>query len=257
MPRVTLSTLKLALYYDRATEKDGDLTGKPEKSERAFLKVMQRCQKPIAVFIDDGHDLHGQTLRRLKQFIEKTRHRGSRLTVVLAGPPRLKHELRRPAREEIGARTTVLELEGIQGQQRRYIPWLLEQWAPSREPLDIVTPEALDLLAARLLTPLQIQHYLTRVLEQAYRVGEKPVTPAIVHMTLAPDLHDLEPALTRYGYNIPALAELLNVRPPEVRAFLHGPVPPGRTEELHNHLVAAGIPLGDPLSSAPSEPATG
>ena len=59
VPRVTLSTLKLALYYDLATEKDGDLTGKPEKSERALLKVMQRCQKPIALFIDDGHDLHG------------------------------------------------------------------------------------------------------------------------------------------------------------------------------------------------------
>jgi type II secretory pathway predicted ATPase ExeA len=66
-------------------EKDGDLTGKPEKSERALLKVMQRCQKPIVFFIDDGHDLHGQTLRSLKQFIEKTSHRGSRLTVVLEG----------------------------------------------------------------------------------------------------------------------------------------------------------------------------
>lgn len=62
--------------------------------------------------------------------IEKTRRRGGRLTLVLAGHPRLKNELRRPAREETGARTTVLELEGIQGQQRRYITWLLEQCAP-------------------------------------------------------------------------------------------------------------------------------
>jgi type II secretory pathway predicted ATPase ExeA len=257
VPRVTLSTLKLALYYDLATEKDGDLTGKPEKSERALLKVMQRCQKPIALFIDDGHDLHGQTLRSLKQFIEKTRHRGSRLTVVLAGHPRLKNELRRPAREEIGARTTVLELEGIQGQQRRYILWLLEQCAAAVDPMDIVTAEALDLLAERLITPLQIQHYLTRVLEHAYRLGEKPVTPAIVHATLAPDMHALEPALTRYGYNVPALVELLNIRPAEVRAFLHGQLPPGRTEELHTLLLAAGIPLGDHHASATSERATG
>src|SRR6266498_1313941 len=155
VPRVTLNTLKLALYYDLATDKDGDLTGKPEKSERALLKVMQRCQKPIALFIDDGHDLHGQTLRSLKQFIEKTSHRGSRLTVVLAGHPRLKHELRRPSREEIGARTTVFELEGIQGQQRRYITWLLERCAASVDPMEIVTPEALELLAERLITPLQ------------------------------------------------------------------------------------------------------
>jgi len=50
---------------------------------------------------------------------------------------------------------------------------------------------------------------------------------------------------------------LLNLRPPEVRAFLHGQFPPGRMEELHNHLLAAGIPLGAHLSAASSEPATG
>jgi type II secretory pathway predicted ATPase ExeA len=81
------------------------------------------------LFIDDGHDLYAQTLRSLKQFIEKTSRRGSRLTVVLADHPRLKNDLRRPAREEIGARTTVFELEGIQGHQRHYITWLLEQCA--------------------------------------------------------------------------------------------------------------------------------
>jgi len=172
-----------------------------------------------------------QASRNLTQEIEQTRHRGSRLTVVFAGHPRLQHELRRPAREEIGARTTVLELEGIQGHQRHYMTWLLEQCAAAVDPLDILTADALDLLAERLLTPLQIQHYLTRVLEHAYRLGEKPVTPAIVHATLAPDLHALEPALTRYGYNVAALAELLNLRPAEVRAFLHGQLPPGRTEE--------------------------
>jgi hypothetical protein len=218
---------------------------------------MQRCQKPIALFIDDGHDLHGQTLRSLKQFIEQTSRRGSRLTVVLAGHPRLKHELRRPSREEIGARTTVFELEGIQRQQRRYLIWLLEHCAASVDPMEIVTPEALELLAERLITPLQIQHYLTRVLEHAYRVGEKPVTPALVHTTLAPDIQALEPTLTRYGYNVTALSELLNIRQAEVRAFLHGQLPPGRTAELHNHLLAAGIPLGDHVSSAHSELATG
>lgn len=245
VPRVNLSTLKLALYYDLATEKDGDLPTKAEKSERALMTVMRRYQKPIALFVDDGHDLHAQTLRYLKQFIEKTSRRGSRLTVVLAGQPRLKNDLRHPAREEIGARTTVFELEGIQGHQRRYITWLLEQCAPEVDPMEILTPEALELLAERLMTPLQIQHYLTRVLEQAYRFGEKPVTPAIVHTTLAPDLHDLEPTLTRYGYNVKALSELLNIRQAEVRAFLHGQLPPGRTEELHNQLLAAGIPLSD------------
>ena len=255
--RVTLSTLKLALYYDLATEKDGDITGKPEKSERALMKVMQRCQKPICLFIDDAHDLHGQTLRALKQMLEKTGRRGSRLTLVLAGHPRLKHDLRRPAGEETGARTTVLEFEGIQGQQRRYITWLLEQSAPAVDAGEILTAEALELLAQRLTTPLQIEHYLTRILEQAYRLGEKPVTPAMVEKTLAPDMHALEPTLTRYGYNVKALSELLGIRQAEVRAFLRGQLPPGRTAELHQHLLAAGMPLSERFGAVEPHVATG
>ncbi len=149
------------------------------------------------------------------------------------------------------------ELEGIQGHQRRYITWLLEQCAAEVDPRDILTPEALDLLAERLITPLQIQHYLTRVLEQAYRLGEKPVTPALVMRTLAPDMRDLEPTSTRYGYNRKALSELLNICQAEVRAFLHGQLPPGRTEELHNQLLASGIPLSDRLSAAENHLATG
>ncbi len=255
--RVNLDTLKLALYYDLATEKDGDLPSKTEKSERALMRVMRRCQKPIVLFVDDSHDLHGQTLRGLKQLIEKTSRRGARLTIVLAGHPRLKNDLRRPSQEETGARATVFEFEGIQGHQRRYITWLLEQCAPDVAPSDILASDALELLAERLITPLQIQHYLARILEQAHRFGEKPVTSTIVNATLAPDMHELEPTLTRYGYDVKALSELLHIRQAEVRSFLHGQLPPGRTEELHNQLLAAGIPLGDHLSSGDSELATG
>jgi len=207
--------------------------------------------------VDDAHDVHSQTLRSLKQLIEKTGRRGSRLTLVLAGHPRLKNDLRRPSREETGARTTVLEFEGIQGQQRRYITWLLEQSAPAVDAMEIVTSAALELLADRLSTPLQIEHYLTRILEQAYRLGEKPVTPAIVEKTLAPDMHDLEPTLTRYGYNVKALSELLNIRQAEVRSFLRGQLPPGRTAELHQQLLAAGMPLGERLGAVENHAATG
>ena len=251
--RVNLDTLKLALYYDLATEKDGDLPSKLEKSERALIRVMRRCQKPVVLFVDDSHDLHAQTLRGLKQLLEKTGRRGVRLTIVLAGHPRLKNDLRRPSQEETGARATVIEFEGIQGHQRRFISWLLEQCAPEVEPSDILAPDALDLLAGRLVTPLQIQHYLPRMLEQAHRLGEKPVTPTIVHATLAPDMHALEPTLTRHGYDVKALSELLHIRQAEVRSFLYGQLPPGRTEDLHHQLLAAGIPMGDHFSSSNRE----
>jgi hypothetical protein len=63
-------------------------------------------------------------------------------------------------------------------------------------------------------------------------------------------MHDLEPTCSRYGYNIPAVSALLNIRQAEVRGFLHGQLPPGRTEELHHQLLAVGIPLGERLGVA-------
>jgi type II secretory pathway predicted ATPase ExeA len=143
--RVTLHTLTLALYDDLATDKDGDITGKPEKSERALMKVMQRCPTPLCLFMDDAPDVHGQTRRGLTQLIDKTGRRGSRLTLVLAGHRRLKNDLRRPSHEETGARTTVFEVEGMPGQQRRYITWLLAQCAPAGDPLEILPSDALEL----------------------------------------------------------------------------------------------------------------
>ena len=115
----------------------------------------------------------------------------------------------------------MFELEGIQGHQRRYLTWLVAQCRPQGQPTEILTDEALELLAERLSTPLQIEHYLTLALEQAYRLGETRVTPEMVAMTMAPDLHALEPTLARYGYNVRALSEVLHIRQAEVRAFLH------------------------------------
>ena len=44
-------------------------------------------------------------------------------------------------------------------------------------------------------------------------------------------------------HNAKALAELLNVRHAEIRAFLHSQLPPGRAEELKQQLLGSGIPL--------------
>jgi type II secretory pathway predicted ATPase ExeA len=129
--RVNLSTLKLALFHDLATEKDGEPPTKPEKSERALVKLILRHEKPIVLFVDDAHELHGQTLRSLKRIIERVRRRGGQLTIMLAGHPKLKNDLRRPTLEEIGARATVLELDGIKGQQKRFLLWLLAAVRPA------------------------------------------------------------------------------------------------------------------------------
>ena len=102
-----------------------------------------------------------------------------------------------------------------------------------------------------------MQHSVTRVRAQAYRCGDKPVTPAMVQRTLAPALHALEPTLTRHGSNVAALAEVLHIRQADGRALLRGPLPPGRTEELPNQLLATGLPLHDRATAAGNQSAAG
>jgi type II secretory pathway predicted ATPase ExeA len=240
--RVNLGTLMTALFYDLVTEKDFKIPTQPEKRERKLVEVIAKRRKSIVLFVDEAHDLHHKTLVGLKRLIELVQNSGGTLSVVLVGHPKLRNDLRRPALEEIGARTSLFWLEGIKGQERAYITWLLAQCTKS-ESNEILTEEAIERLAAGLSTPLQIEQYLTLAFEAAYQVGQKPVTVEIIDSVLAADLDALEATLTRYGYNARALAELLNARPAEIRAFLHGQLAPGRTQELHAQLLAAGLPV--------------
>lgn len=163
---------------------------------------------------------------------------------MLAGHPKLKNDLRRPALEEIGGRTYVFFLEGIRGYQEQYIQWVLGQTTSSKiPPTEILTVEAISFLAERLSTPLQIEQYLTLAMTEAYRVGVKPITSEFMETILAIGLDDLEPRLIRHGYNAKSLAELLNIKTNEVRSFLYGQLPPGRTQDLRDQMLKIGIPM--------------
>jgi type II secretory pathway predicted ATPase ExeA len=82
----------------------------------------------------------------------------------------------------------MIVLEGIVGNQREYIQWLVSECTMDDTPLsDILEAEAIELLAARLRTPLQIEQHLTLALEAAYRVAVKPVT-AKKSVTFSPSL---------------------------------------------------------------------
>jgi len=107
----------------------------------------------------------------------------------------------------------------------------------------VITDEAFATMSEKLSTPLQFEYYLTRALEEAYKVGQKPVGTDMIENVLAKDINGLEPRLTRQGYNSKVLADLLNVKPREIKSFLSGHLAPGRTQELQTELLAAGIPL--------------
>lgn len=163
---------------------------------------------------------------------------------MLAGHPKLRNALLRPSLEEIGSRFAVFPFEGMAGHQADYIAWLLERCrAETAEPTMIIEPAAVDLLAARLRTPLQIEQYLTRVFEKTFEAGEKVVTATLAETVLSPRIDDLEPRLTRYGYDAKSIAEEFHIKPADVRLFLQGPLGLARSRDLTEQMLVAGLPV--------------
>ena len=196
------------------------------------------------MFVDEAHDLNAQTLTGLKRLMELVEDGGGCLSVVLAGHPKLRNDLRRPTMEEIGFRTDVFNLDGIAGSQREYIHWLIGACAKNDVAVEtILTAEAIDLLATRLRTPLQVQLHLTLALEAGYQTGEAPVSAELVESVLSRQIDDLEPTLTRHGYRIKDLVEQFNARPAEIKALFNNTLDATRVAELRSQFQAAGLPI--------------
>lgn len=241
---IKLGTLITALFYDLAQDKQVQIPKQGERRERELQELVKKGKRPVALFVDEAHDLNGNTLTGLKRLMEVVEDGGGRLSVVLAGHPKLRNDLRRPTMEEIGYRTDIFTLDGIAGSQREYIAWLLGACTAGKtDPASILTEDALDMLATKLRTPLQVQLHLTLALEAGYQTGEKPVTVALVESVLSRKLDDLEPTLTRHGYRLKDMVEQFDAKPAEIRALFNNQLDPARTAELRDRILAAGLPI--------------
>jgi type II secretory pathway predicted ATPase ExeA len=241
--RASLTTLITALFYD-LSDKEPKIPSQSEHRERALRELVRKSKRPVVLFIDDAHDLHHKTLVGLKRLREVVADGGGMLSIVLAGHPKLRNALLRPNMEEIGFRFAVFPFEGMAGYQADYIAWLLGRCLKeSTDQAGIIESSAVDLLATRLRTPLQIEQYLTLAFEETFRIGEKAVTAAVVEAVLSRQIDDLEPRLTRYGYDVKSIAEEFRAKPAEVRLFLQGQLDPARTRELTEQMLVAGLPV--------------
>lgn len=240
--RVNVNTLYTALFSDLPTPKDFKIPTQPEKRERKLQELIRKLKRPIVLVIDEAHDLHWRTLISLKHLVETVDDAKGILTVVVVGHPKLGNDLRRPAMEEVGARAKIFSLDNMGPQKEHYIHWVLDKSSKGKvKPHDIVDKEAIALLAERLITPLQINHYLILALMKGHVTATKPVNKEIIEAILAPDLDGLEAKLARQGYGIAALCEHLNARRSEVRAYLQGQLAAGKAEEFHREIQRLGI----------------
>jgi type II secretory pathway predicted ATPase ExeA len=242
--RASLTTLITALFYDLSPEKEPRIPAQSEYRERALRDLVRKSKRPVVLFVDEAHDLHHKTLRGLKRLCEVVADGGGVLSIVLAGHPKLRNALLGPNMEEIGSRFAVFPFDGMAGHQADYIAWLLERCrAEDAEPETIIEPAAVDLLATRLRTPLQIEQYLTRAFEKTFEVGEKVVTATLTETVLLRQIDDLEPRLTRYGYDVKSIAEEFRIKPADVRLFLQGQLDLARSRELTEQMLVAGLPV--------------
>ena len=241
--KITVPLLISALFYDLTPDKTVTISSQSERRERDLQELFRRAKKPVALFVDDAHDLHPKTLVALKRLTEVVVEGGGQLSVVLVGHPKLKNDLRRPQMEEIGDRTTVFEFGGLRDRQRDYIDWVLKNSVEEGvTPEDIITDAAATRLAAKLKTPLQIGQHLVRAFEAGFEVGAKPVDETVVEAVLSLRIDDLEPRLTRSGYDVRSLVEQFDAKPAEIRRLLRGDLDPARSRELMDEMRAAGLP---------------
>jgi type II secretory pathway predicted ATPase ExeA len=244
--RTSLPSLIEAMFYDLTP---GDrskvkIPKQPERRERELRDLMRKNKHPVVLIVDEAHELHHKTLTGFKRLMELAAGAGVVLSVLLIGNPKLRNDLRRPQMEEIGYRTTTFEFEGVSGHRREFIAWLLKACVEDGiNSSDIIDADAINLLAERLRTALQIEMHLTLAFDHAFRLGEKRVSIEIVEQVLSRAIDDLEPTLTRNGYDVPALIVLLHAKPAEVRDYLAGTLAGDRTREFTEQLRAAGVPI--------------
>jgi type II secretory pathway predicted ATPase ExeA len=242
--KITVPLLVAALFYDLTPEKTVTISTRSERRERDLQDLFRRTKKPVALFIDDAHELHPKTLIALKRLMELVTDGGGQLSIVLIGHPRLNNDLRRPKMEEIGDRTTVFEFGGLRDRQRDYIDWVLRaSLAESVTPDDVITDEAATRLAAKLKTPLQIGQHLVRAFEAGFEIGARPIDASVVEAVLSRQFDDLEPRLIRNGYDARSLVEQFDAKPAEIRQLLRGDLDPARSRELMDQMRAAGLPI--------------
>jgi type II secretory pathway predicted ATPase ExeA len=64
--KITVPLLIAALFYDLSTEKTVSISSQSERRERDLQELFRKAKKPVALFIDDAHDLASEDADRLE-----------------------------------------------------------------------------------------------------------------------------------------------------------------------------------------------
>lgn len=184
-PRVVLSAVIAGHFLDIINDPDMKVPIQLERCERLLQEAVRKAKKPIALFINVTHDLHGDLLNGLKKLHKGLSAGNGTLSVVLVGYPEHQNDLRRAIMEEISHRTTKFEFNSVGNERRECIAWLLTQClSDGIKPAEILEKTAQEYLADLLSTLLQFAEHLNRAFTDTYRM----VVDHVTHYIVANDL---------------------------------------------------------------------
>ena len=218
----------------------GPMGNLPEEDQSFIVAVLEKTlNKQEVLATVKAHFAH-----KRQKIIEVARQSGSVLTVVLIGHPKLKNDLERPTMCEIGHRTRTFTFDGVADSRREFIEWLLDRCTDDKTtPEDIFSPQAIELIAERSATALQIQENLNKILIVGHETAERPISTDLVESGFAATEQSAWLAtITRHGYDVRSLSEYLNVKQSEVKQLFAGQFDPMRTSELNEQLRVVGLP---------------
>jgi len=246
--KLSINNILLALYYDLSPKGTKNITvpSQNERKERLLLELIIKQKSSVVLFIDEAHDIHGNTLVALKRIVEMVSSSEYHLSVVLAGHPKLKNYLSKGTMEEIGARVEKFEIDsGFLKNKSKYIEWVINDCLEDSKKTkisDIITPDAISLVERSLVTPLQISRCLFDAVKKAYSTGEDIVNEGVIKNILGADINAMDSILARNGYQqISSVAELLGTTPKETKEFLSGKIVGSKRQDHLQTLQAVGL----------------
>lgn len=67
---IRLATLISALFYDLAPDRQVQIPKQGERREHELQELVKKGKRPVVLFVDEAHDLNGNTLTGLKRLME-------------------------------------------------------------------------------------------------------------------------------------------------------------------------------------------
>ena len=210
--KLDISSIINACIYDLSDESPRrDL----EARSRQFIRIVGAKyvteKKLVSILINEGHRIHANTYRALKELRESTFNGiGPLFSVVITGHPELLAKIE--SRKEVLWRCQTLQLNEGEGwmkfdQRVKYVRAVFK---------DAVTDDARKRIAAICKAPLEIISYVEKKMEEARHAGKKVIDGEVIR----PSVRELKEAME---FSLKEISDEANIPRSTVHDVINNP----------------------------------